>query len=101
MPYDVEGAQLGHVDGRCSFESILLKYGLDDLALRRLGAIVHGADVEADLRKSPESAGLKAIAMGFRKLYGDRDHEKLEASLLMYDALYAWCQEQVSLMPAV
>jgi len=53
VPYDVEGMQLGHVDGRCSFDSILLKYGLDDLALRRLGAIVHGADVEADLRKSP------------------------------------------------
>jgi hypothetical protein len=101
VPYDVEGVQLGHVDGRCSFESILLKYGLDDLALGRLGAIVHGADIEADLRKSPESAGLKAIATGFRKLYGDRDHEKLEASMLMYDALYAWCQEQVSVRPAV
>ena len=101
VPYDVEGVQLGHVDGRCSFESILLKYGLDDLALGRLGAIVHGADIEADLRKSPESAGLKAIAMGFRKLYGDRDHEKLEASMLVYDALYAWCQEQVSVRPAV
>jgi len=101
VPYDVEGVQLGHVDGRCSFESILLKYGLDDLALGRLGAIVHGADIEADLRKSPESAGLKAIAMGFRKLYGDRDHKKLEASMLVYDALYAWCQEQVSVRPAV
>ncbi len=30
IPYDVEGAELGHVDGRCSFESILLKYRLDD-----------------------------------------------------------------------
>jgi hypothetical protein len=101
VPYDVEGVQLGHVDGRCSFESILLKYGLDDLALARLGAIVHGADIEADLHRSPQSAGLKAIAMGFRKLYGDRDHEKLEASMLVYDALYAWCQEQVSVRPAV
>jgi hypothetical protein len=93
VPYDVEGAELGHVDGRCSFESILLKYGLDDPALQRLAAIVHGADIEADVRKSPESAGLKAIAMGFRKLYGDRDHDKLEASTPMYDALYAWCQD--------
>jgi len=101
VPYDVDGAELGHVDGRCSFESILLKYSLDDLALGRLGAIVHGADIEADLHKSPESAGLKAIAMGFRKLYGDRDHEKLEASMLVYDALYASCQEQVSVRPAV
>lgn len=94
IPYDVEGAELGHVDGRCSFESILLKYGLDDPALWRLAAIVHGADVEADLDKTPQAAGLKAMAMGFRKLYGDRDHEKLEVQMPVYDALYAWCELQ-------
>lgn len=92
VPYDVEGVELGHVDGRCSFESILLKYGLDDPALHRLAAIVHGADVEADQAMTPESAGLKALAMGFRKMYGDRDLEKLEAETPMYDALYEWCQ---------
>ena len=92
-PFDVEGAELGHVDGRCSFESILLKYGLDDPALARMARIVHGADVAADIDQTPEAAGLKAIAMGFRKLYGDRDHEKLDAETGLYDALYAWCQE--------
>jgi hypothetical protein len=33
--------------------------------------------------------------MGFRKLYGDRDLEKLEAQMPVYDALYSWCQAQV------
>ena len=92
IPYDVEGVELGHVDGRCSFESILLKYGLDDPALRRMAQIVHAADVEADVDTVPEGAGLKAIAMGFRRIYGDRDHEKLEAQMAMYDALYEWCK---------
>src|SRR6058998_2919526 len=78
-PFDVEGAELGHVDGRCSFESILVKFGLHDPALERMARIVHGADVEADLAATPEAAGLKAIALGFRLTYGDRDHEKLEA----------------------
>ena len=92
VPYDVDGAELGHVDGRCSFESILLKYGLDDPGLVRMARIVHGADVEADVDTSPEAAGLKAIAMGYRRVYGERDKEKLEAEMGMYDALYAWCQ---------
>ncbi len=92
IPFDVDGVELGHVDGRCSFESILLKYGLDDPALHRLAAIVHGADVAADTDKAPEAAGLKAIAMGFRLIYGERDLEKLEASMSLYDALYAWCR---------
>lgn len=100
VPFDVDGAELGHLDGRCSFESILVKYRLDEPALGRLAAIVHGADIEADLRKTPEAAGLKALAMGFRKLYGDRDLEKLEAEMPVYDALYAWCQAQVGATPA-
>jgi hypothetical protein len=91
-PFDVEGARLGHVDGRCSFESILLEHGLDDPALARLAEVVHGADVAQDVDMTPESAGLKAIALGFRELYGDRDLEKLEAESPVYDALYAWCQ---------
>ena len=95
-PFDVTGAKLGHVAGRCSFESILVEYGLEDPALRRLGAIVHGADIESDLERPPEASGLKAIALGFRKLYGERDHEKLEAQTPMYDALYAWCLDEVS-----
>jgi hypothetical protein len=92
VPYDVAGAELGHVDGRCSFESILVKYRLQDPALAKLGRIVHGADVEADLHQTPEAAGLKAVAMGFRLLYGERDLEKLEAESPVYDALYQWCK---------
>ena len=92
VPFDVEGVELGHVDGRCSFESIVLKYGLDDPALRRLATIIHGADVAADVDETPEAAGLKAIAMGFRMIYGERDLEKLEAQMPLYDALYAWCR---------
>ena len=91
-PFDTEGAELGHVDGRCSFESIIVKYGLEDPALARMARIVHGADVEKDIAQAPEAAGLKAIAMGFRRIYGERDHEKLEAEMALYDALYAWCK---------
>ena len=95
-PFDVQGAELGHVDGRCSFESILVKYGLTDPALARMARIVHGADIVADIDKTPEAAGLKAIAMGFRRIHGSEDHVKLEAQIGLYDALYAWCQEQVT-----
>ncbi len=92
VPFDVDGVELGHVNGRCSFESVLLKYGLDDPALARMAQIVHGADIEADVNQTPEAAGLKAIAMGFRKRFGDRDLEKLEAEMPLYDALYEWCR---------
>ena len=94
LPYDVDGVELGHVDGRCSFESIMLKYGLDDPALQRLAQIVHGADVTADIGITPEAAGLKAIAHGFAMVHGEDDHRKIELESPMYDALYAWCRQQ-------
>jgi hypothetical protein len=96
IPYDVGGVELGHVDGRCSFESIILKYGLEDPALNRLAKIVHGADVAADAGITPEAAGLKAIAHGFAMVHGESDHLKIQLETPMYDALYAWCEHQVA-----
>ena len=96
IPYDVPGVELGHVDGRCSFESIIRKYQLEDRALERLATIVHGADVSGDREICPEAAGLFAIANGFALVHGDDDHAKIELETPMYDALYAWCQRQVA-----
>lgn len=98
IPYDVPGVELGHVDGRCSFESILHKYGLvNDPALVELVKIVHAADVEADIDSSPEGRGLQAIAKGFSILHGKNDHRKIEMETPMYDALYAWCRERAKI----
>lgn len=95
IPFDVKGVELGHVEGRCSFESILVKYRLDDPALRLLGQIVHGADIPADIGIQPEAAGLRAIAHGFALTLGEQDHEKIRLETPMYDALYSWCQQRV------
>jgi hypothetical protein len=96
IPYDVKDVELGHVDGRCSFESIMVKYRLSDAALERLARIVHGADIAADIDVVPEARGLYAIAHGFALVHGDDDHEKIRVETPMYDALYAWCQKQVA-----
>lgn len=94
-PYDVEGVELGHREGRCSFESILVRYGLDrDPALAILGQLIHGADITEHADRTPESRGLKAIAAGFRLLHGRDDQLKLRLETPMYDALYAWAQDQ-------
>ncbi len=99
IPYDVEGVELGHVHGRCSFESIMVKYGLSDPALERLAQIVHGADVMPDRDICPEAAGLYAIAHGFALVHGENDHEKIRLETPMYDALYAWCRREAGEVP--
>ena len=95
IPYDVPGVELGHVAGRCSFESILSWSKVQDPALDLVGRIVHGADVPEDIAIEPEAAGLRAIAHGFASLHGDDDHKKLALETPMYDALYTWCQSRI------
>jgi len=94
IPFDVSGAELGHRDGKCSFEAIVEKYRIDDAAVRLLAQIVHGADVSRDLYGRAESAGLNAVAEGFQHLGFNNDHEILEHEFIVYDALYAWCREK-------
>jgi hypothetical protein len=91
IPFDAPGVELGHHEGRCSFESILLKYGLKEPGLLRLAGIVHAADVSEDIDKEPIARGLEAIASGYSLRYPD-DLENVEAQFEVYDALYAWCR---------
>jgi hypothetical protein len=70
------------------------EYGIDDAAVKLLARIVHGADIADDRDATPQSPGLLAIAEGFHLLELG-DHRQLELSLPVYDALYAWCQQEV------
>src|SRR5438309_8449736 len=45
------------------------------------------------LEKKKEAAGLNAVAEGFRHLGFKDDHEINAAEWIVYDALYAYCQE--------
>jgi hypothetical protein len=88
-PYDIPGVEFSHVGEHCSFDAFLIKYELDDPALQQLAEIVRGADTSR-LDLTPQSAGLY-VSLGLSARYCD-DHEMLEHCMVIYDALYAWCQ---------
>lgn len=95
-PFDVAGVELGHRGKECSFDAIVAKYGLTkDPAMVLLAKIVNGADTDNTLWQQPEAAGLSAIAEGFRYLGYKDDHEINAAEWIVYDAMYAYCQEMV------
>jgi len=95
IPFDASGVELGHHDGKCSFETIIAHYGLTDRGLLRLAQIVHAADVMKDRDTDPVAAGLEAIAVGYGLRFPD-DMENLDRQFDVYDALYAWCRLQVA-----
>ena len=96
IAFDAMGlTELDHHEGRCSFESIILKYELKDPALLRMAKIVHSADVAPDIDKDPIARGLEAIAVGY-SLRFPHDEENLELQFEVYDSLYAWCRLQAA-----
>lgn len=90
IPYDIPGVELTHVGELCSFDAFLKKYDLTDPALQQLAVIVRGADTSR-LDLTPQSAGLYALSLGLSQNFTD-DHVMLKHGMVMYDALYAWCQ---------
>jgi hypothetical protein len=90
IPYDIPGAELSHEGERCSFDTFLKKYRLDDPTLHDLAVIVRGADT-GRLDLAPEAPGLLAVSLGLSAMFED-DHEMLRHGLVVYDALYAWAR---------
>jgi hypothetical protein len=95
IPFDAPGVELGHAEGRCSFESIIQKYALKESGLLRLAQIVHAADISEDIDKDPIARGLSVIASGYSLRFPD-DEENLARQFEVYDALYAWCRLDVA-----
>jgi hypothetical protein len=95
-PFDVQGVELGHHNKECSFDAFVKKYSLEkDPALVLLAMIVNGADTDNTLHAQPESAGLNAIAEGFRRLGLRDDHDTIAREFMVYDAIYVYCKEMV------
>ena len=89
LGFDAPGARYPHQDnrGRCSFEALVDERCAQDAALQDLARIIHGADLK-DLDAAPECRGLLTISRGFPLVARD-DHETMEKTAFLYDALYA------------
>ena len=98
--FDAPGAEYDHRDGKCTFEVLVDDYELaGDPALTRLAGIVHAADIETELHTDRAGPGLLAIGLGGLDVEAD-DHRLLERASFVYDALYAWCSQEVRATPA-
>jgi len=90
VPYDIEGVEFAHEGERCSFDTLLRIFGIQDRALDQLAIIVRGADTSRhDL--AAQCGGLFAISLGLSANFPN-DHEMLAHGMVMYDALYTWCR---------
>jgi len=87
--FHVAGTRYGKRDGGPSpIEQLVREHRPDDAALVRLAEIVRDADGPAGREHHPEAVGLRLITVAFPDVLDD-DHQIVERSALLYDALYA------------
>jgi hypothetical protein len=90
IAYDASNVELGHHGDRCSFDALVEKYKIEDLAVLELAKIVRAADTDrAEI--APESAGLDAVMTGI-SIVAENDHEAMKKAEIVYNALYTNCR---------
>ena len=87
LRFDMYDAEYTHEGDRCTFETLLARFELDDPALRALAEIVHDIDCKDGKYDRPEAAGLDSILAGLVRAQPD-DARRIEQGSALMDALY-------------
>jgi len=87
VAFDMAEGEFGHRGEVCTFEILLLSFGLDDPALEDIAQIVHVIDLKDGRYSRPEAAGIEEVIRGWRSLaLSDKELEARGAAL--FEGLY-------------
>jgi hypothetical protein len=85
--FDMYQAEFTHDGDLCTFEVLLLRFGLEDRALGRIGEIVHDVDLKDAKFARPEAPGVDRLIAGIA-LRHPGDAARLAQAGAAFDALY-------------
>ncbi len=87
VAFDMFGGGFGHEGDRCTFETLMSRFGIRDGAVARISEIVHDLDLKDGKFGAPESATL-GIAIDGLQLSSADDNTLLEQGMALFEALY-------------
>ena len=88
LRFDMFDAEYTHEGERCTFETLLARFGLRDRALAAIGAIVHDIDCKDERFGRPETAGVASLIRGIARSY-EEDAARLERGSAVFEDLYS------------
>jgi hypothetical protein len=88
LPYDMIGSEFSQDSDRCTFETLIKRFGIRERAVLRLAEIVHDADLGDNKFHRVEGFGLDQILKGWAK-QGLSDEEILLRGFQCFDGLHA------------
>lgn len=93
VPFDMYGTGFGHDGDRCTFETLVARFGIGDRAVSRLGEVVHDLDLKDGKFGVPEAATIGAAIDGLQLSCSD-DHQLLEQGIILFEAMYRSFSQQ-------
>ena len=87
-------ADFGHHGNLCTFETMILRFGLSDPGLSAMGEIIHEIDIRDGVYVRPETLGIDVILKGWL-LDKLSDQELEHHGLVLFQGLYVSLSRQV------
>lgn len=87
LRFDMAGAEFTHDADRCTFEVLVERFRLRDVALRPIAEIVHDIDLEDMRYRRPEAAAIEKLIAGFA-VEKASDEIRLSRGVAALDHLY-------------
>ena len=88
LRFDMFEGEYTHEGDRCTFETLVARFGLSDRALQAIAEIVHDIDCKDERFSRPEASGIATLVHGVVTAHTD-DHARVERASAIWDDLYA------------
>lgn len=88
LRFDMFGGEFTHEGDRCTFETLLRRFHLEDPGLSEIAEIVHDIDLKDDKFARDDASGIERVLAGIASASAD-DVVRLERASPIFDDLYA------------
>ena len=93
IAFDMLDAEFSHHGNCCTFETLIKRFAIPDKAVRKIGEMIHDADLDDARFQRVECVGIDRVLKGWAK-EGLPDDEILRRGFECFDALYAFLQKR-------
>jgi len=94
LRFDMLEAEFTHESDRCTFETLLRRFALDDPALLEIAEVVHEIDLRDDKFDRRDAKGIERVLAGIAAAHSD-DPSRLERGAAVFDDLYALASAEI------
>jgi hypothetical protein len=91
IPFDMLDVEFSHHGDCCTFETLIRRFGIEDKAVRKIGEMIHDADLEDEKFQRSECIGIDRVLKGWAKS-GMSDDQILLRGFDCFDGLYSFLQ---------